>query len=124
MRLLLDTHVVIWWLNGDPKLSHGVRDLLQNELEVFISPASLWEITIKQSMGKLDAPADLAETIRDSDFHELPVRHRHTITAGRLQAIHRDPFDRLLVAQAQCEKLTLVSTDEHMPKYDVAVMPP
>jgi hypothetical protein len=74
---------------------------------MYVSPVSPWEVTIKQSMGKLPEPIDVAEEIRDSGSHELPITFCHAIAAGRLPPIHRDPFDRMFVAQAQCEGLTL-----------------
>ena len=123
MSLLLDTHVILWWLTDDPTLSDEVKNRLDDEPGVYISPASIWEVTIKQSIGKLSEPIDVAEEIRDSGFRELPITSRHAIVAGRLPPIHRDPFDRMLVAQAQCEGLTLVSRDSHIQQYEVALLP-
>ena len=123
MSLLLDTHVILWWLTDDLTLSDEVKTRLDDEPDVYVSPASLWEVTIKQSIGKLSEPIDVAEVIRDSGFRELPITFRHAIVAGRLPPIHRDPFDRMLVAQAQCEGLTLASRDPHIQRYDVALLP-
>jgi PIN domain nuclease of toxin-antitoxin system len=123
MSLLLDTHVILWWLTDDAALSDDVKARLDDEPDVYVSPASLWEVIIKQSIGKLSGPIEVAEDIRDSGFRELPVTFRHAIVAGRLPLIHRDPFDRMLVAQAQCEGFTLASRDPHIQKYDVAVLP-
>jgi PIN domain nuclease of toxin-antitoxin system len=92
-------------------------------LDVYVSPVSPWESTIKQSIGRLSEPIDVAEEIRDSGSHELPITFRHAIAAGRLPPIHRDPFDRMLVAQAQCEGLSLASRDPHIRRYDVALLP-
>ncbi|GAA0404190.1 type II toxin-antitoxin system VapC family toxin [Microbispora corallina] len=122
MRILLDTHVVLWWLSDDPTLANEIKSMIDEEPDVFVSPATLWEVAIKQSIGKLAAPDDLVERIRDSEFRELPVRFDHAIEAGRLPLLHRDPFDRLLVAQARCEGLSLVTRDGHIPKYDVPVI--
>jgi PIN domain nuclease of toxin-antitoxin system len=122
VSLLLDTHVVLWWLTDDPALSDDIKGRLDHEPDVCISPASIWEVTIKQAIGKLKGPADLPERIRDSGFAELPITSAHAIVAGRLPPIHRDPFDRMLVAQAQCEDLTLVTADANCRKYDVAVL--
>ncbi|ETK33655.1 type II toxin-antitoxin system VapC family toxin [Microbispora sp. ATCC PTA-5024] len=122
MRILLDTHVVLWWLSDDPTLADETKSMIDEEPDVFVSPATLWEVAIKQSIGKLAAPDDLVERIRDSEFRELPVRFDHAIEAGRLPLLHRDPFDRLLVAQARCEGLSLVTRDGHIPKYDVPVI--
>lgn len=123
MSLLLDTHVILWWLTDDLALSDDVKTRLDDEPDVYVSPASLWEVTIKQSIGKLSEPIDVAEEIRDSGFRELPITFHHAIAAGRLPLIHRDPFDRMLVAQAQCEGLTLASRDPHIQRYDVALLP-
>jgi len=123
VSLLLDTHVILWWLTDDLTLSDEVKTRLDDEPDVYVSPASLWEVTIKQSIGKLSEPIDVAEVIRDSGFRELPITFRHAIVAGRLPPIHRDPFDRMLVAQAQCEGLTLASRDPHIQRYDVALLP-
>lgn len=123
MSLLLDTHVILWWLTDDPTLSDDVKARLDEEDDVFVSPVSLWEITIKQSIGKLPASAHLAEEVQGSGFRELPITSRHAVVAGRLPLIHRDPFDRMLVAQAGCEGLTLVSRDPHVLQYDVGLLP-
>lgn len=123
MSLLLDTHVILWWLTDDLTLSDEVKTRLDDEPDVYVSPASLWEVTIKQSIGKLSEPTDVAEEIGDSGFRELPITLHHAIVAGRLPLIHRDPFDRMLVAQAQCEGLTLVSRDPHVQRYDVGLLP-
>ncbi|GAA3283121.1 type II toxin-antitoxin system VapC family toxin [Dactylosporangium vinaceum] len=122
MSLLLDTHVVLWWLTDDDTLAADIKDRLDQDLDVHISAATIWEVAIKQSIGKL-GPADLPERIRDSGFRELPISSSHAIAAGRLPPIHRDPFDRMLIAQAQLEGLTLVTRDTHIQKYDVALLP-
>ncbi|GGN36631.1 PIN domain nuclease of toxin-antitoxin system [Actinoplanes campanulatus] len=123
MSLLLDTHVVLWWLTDDPTLAAEIKDRLDHDPDVYISPATIWEVAIKQSLGKLENPADLAERIRDSGFRHLNITAEHGIVAGRLPLIHRDPFDRMLIAQAQVEHLTLVTRDAHIHKYDVSVLP-
>lgn len=123
MRLLLDTHVILWWLDDSPELADGIKDLLDTEPAVYASAVSPWEIAIKQSLGKLDGPEDLAERARDSQFTPLPVTAGHGVRAGRLPAHHRDPFDRLLIAQAQIEGMTLLTRDKWIPHYDVQVMP-
>lgn len=122
MRLLLDTHVVLWWLTDDPTLSDETKALIDDEPDAHISPATIWEVTIKQAVGKLKVPADLPERIRDSNFQELPIRFSHAIEAGRLPLLHRDPFDRMLVAQARCDDLTLVSRNPNIQKYDVPIL--
>jgi PIN domain nuclease of toxin-antitoxin system len=123
VSLLLDTHVVLWWLADDPTLSDEIKAMLDHEPDVYISPATVWEVTIKQAAGKLLAPADLPEQIRDSEFRELPIVAKHAIAAGRLPPLHRDPFDRMLVAQAQCENLTVVTRDADIQKYGISILP-
>ncbi|MGA5197632.1 type II toxin-antitoxin system VapC family toxin [Streptomyces exfoliatus] len=120
MRLLLDTHVVLWWLNGD--LPDETRDLLARERWVYMSAVTPWELSVKQATGKLDAPADVAEKARDTQFLALPIIAEHGIRAGQLPPHHRDPFDRILIAQAQTEGLTLVTRGKHIPRYDVPVL--
>jgi PIN domain nuclease of toxin-antitoxin system len=122
MSLLLDTHVVFWWLTDDDTLSEDVKDRLDHDVDVYVSPATIWEVAIKQAIGKLPEPEDLPERIRDSGFRELPITSAHAIEAGRLPLIHRDPFDRMLIAQARIEGLTLVTRDAHVQKYDVDLM--
>ncbi|GIF41031.1 type II toxin-antitoxin system VapC family toxin [Actinoplanes xinjiangensis] len=123
MSLLLDTHVVLWWLTDDPTLSAEIKERLDHEPDVYISPATIWEVAIKQSLGKLEKPADLPERIRDSGFRHLNITAEHALVAERLPLIHRDPFDRMLIAQAKVEHLTLVTRDAHIQKYDVSVLP-
>jgi PIN domain nuclease of toxin-antitoxin system len=122
MSLLLDTHIALWAITGDVALEEDLLDRLRHDPDVFLSPISLWEITIKQATGKLAGPADLAERVRDMGFRELLVTNAHAIAAGRLPAHHRDPFDRMLVAQATVEGLTLVSRDESIARYDVDIL--
>ena len=122
MTLLLDTPVVLWAITGDATLGEDFLDRLRHDPDIFLSPVSLWEITIKQAAGKLAGPADLAQRVRDIGFGELPVTHAHAIAAGRLPAHHRDPFDRMLVAQAVTEGFTLVSRDESFELYDVDIL--
>jgi PIN domain nuclease of toxin-antitoxin system len=123
VRLLLDTHVVLWWLTDDPTLADDIKDRIDHDPEVYLSPATIWEIAIKQAIGKLAEPADLPERVRATQLPEIAITSEHALVAGRLPLHHRDPFDRMLVAQARCEGLALVTRDAHIPDYDVAVMP-
>lgn len=122
MTLLLDTHIALWAITGDPTLGEEFLNRLRHEPDIFLSPVSLWEITIKQTAGKLAGPPDLAERVRDMGFRELPVTYAHAIAAGRLPPHHRDPVDRMLVAQAIIEGLTLVSRNTSIVLYDVEVL--
>ncbi|MEV1156224.1 type II toxin-antitoxin system VapC family toxin [Micromonospora chokoriensis] len=122
MTLLLDTHVALWAITGDETLGDEFPDRLRHDPDIFLSPASLWEITIKQSAGKLIGPPDLAERVRDIGFRELPVTHAHAIVARRLPLHHRDPFDRMLVAQASVEGMALAVRDASIALYDVDVL--
>jgi PIN domain nuclease of toxin-antitoxin system len=122
MSLLLDTHIALWAITGDAILGEKFLDRLRHDPDIFLSPVTLWEITIKQATGKLAGPADLAERVRDMGFRELPVTYAHAIAARRLPPHHRDPFDRMLVAQATVEGLTLVSRDESIARYDVDIL--
>jgi len=119
VRLLLDTHVLIWWLNQDPALDDETKKLIRDTPDVYISVATTWELAIKQGIGKLTAPDDLLERVESAGFTHLAISFNHTVTAGRLPLIHRDPFDRMLVAQARCEGLTLVTHDSDIQKYEV-----
>lgn len=123
MRLLLDTHVILWWLGDSPELPDEIKDLLDTESSIYVSAVSPWEIAIKQSLGKLPGPEDLAERVRDTQFTPLPITAGHGVRAGRLPQHHRDPFDRVLVAQAQTEGMTIVTRDKWISHYDIPVLP-
>jgi PIN domain nuclease of toxin-antitoxin system len=119
VSLLLDTHVALWGIAGATTLGNDFLDRLRHDPDIFLSPVTLWEITIKQTAGKLAGPSDLAERVRDMGFRELPITPAHAIAAGRLPMHHRDPFDRMLVAQATVEGLTLATRDSDIRRYDV-----
>ncbi|MET8330042.1 type II toxin-antitoxin system VapC family toxin [Streptomyces sp. NPDC005181] len=123
MRLLLDTRVVMWWLDDSSKLSPKVKDLLDTDPGAYVSAVSPWEITIKQFLGTFEGPGDLAEQVRDLHFAGLPITAAHGVRAGRLPMLHTDPFDRMLIAQAQAEGMVLVTRNKWIPQYDVQVMP-
>ena len=120
MRLLLDTHVLLWWLADDTRLCESARSLIGNgRNEAFVSAASVWEVAIKRALGKIEAPGGLAATIEAEGLTPLPVTFAHAERAGMLPLHHRDPFDRMLIAQAQCDDLTLITADRNIPRYDV-----
>jgi PIN domain nuclease of toxin-antitoxin system len=124
MKLLLDTHALLWWLLDDPQLPPAARKDVARAAAVYVSAASLWEIAIKQQLGKLPelhlAAAELPELVRGSDFLPLPVTLEHAAAVAALPAHHKDPFDRLLAVQAQMEKLHLVSGDPIFAAYGMA----
>lgn len=123
MNILLDTHVLIWALENNPTLSDKARNCIvsANNL-VFVSSASVWEIAIKKQLAKLDCPDNLQEEIKLHRSTPLPINHEHAELAGRLPEIHKDPFDRMLIAQATIEKLTLVTRDELIAGYKVKII--
>lgn len=121
MRLLLDTHVLIWWDEG-ARLSAKARSAIETADQVYVSAVSGWEIAIKTSLGKLRPSRTISEAAAESGFEELPLRLRHAEALARLPALHRDPFDRMLVAQAQSDRLTIVSRDRALAAYDVPII--
>lgn len=121
MRLLLDTHVLLWVLDNPAKLSKKTRNLIERS-EVLISAASLWEISIKAALGKLKAnPQEIFDAIEPSGFDVLPVQAAHAIEVFSLGTVHGDPFDRLLVAQAMSERISLLTFDETLLGYGPSV---
>ena len=121
MNLLLDTHVLIWWDEGR-RLSAGARRAIGSAEAVYVSAASAWEIAIKIGLGRLRPTRTVEQAAADSGFLELPVTFRHAELVAQLPAHHRDPFDRLLVAQAEAERLTLVTRDPVFQRYIGAVI--
>ena len=120
MNLLLDTHTLIWALEDNPSLSELARvAIVDGENMVFVSAVSVWEISIKKALGKLEAPDTLLDEIERIRFTPLDITLEHADRAGKLPAIHMDPFDRMLIAQAQSEQLTLVTRDAEIQKYQV-----
>ncbi|MGQ0524316.1 MAG: type II toxin-antitoxin system VapC family toxin [Betaproteobacteria bacterium] len=118
MRLLLDTQIYLWYLADLPKLSKEARAAIDDADEVFVSAASIWEATIKVAIGRLQAaPADLVAGITASGFVELPVSARHAAGVATLPAHHRDPFDRMLIAQALDEPMRLLTADSLLKAY-------
>jgi len=123
MKLLIDTHVLLWWLDDPALLSKDARSAIQNGRNtIYVSAAVTWEIMIKQSLGKLKMPDTLDQVLKVNRFSELSITVPHTLTLQTLPVHHRDPFDRILVAQALCEELTIISRDANIQKYSVAYL--
>jgi PIN domain nuclease of toxin-antitoxin system len=121
-RLLLDTSVLIWWEQNDPRLGGNARAAIQNAESVYVSAASAWEITIKSALGKLRTTRKLHQAIADSGFDELPITVEHAEAVGQLQAHHGDPFDRLIIAAARVESLAIITSDGQFAHYDVPLI--
>jgi PIN domain nuclease of toxin-antitoxin system len=118
MRLLLDTHVLLWWLDDPAKISDAVESAIRSqENEVFVSAATVWEISIKKALGKLDAPDNLDAVLRECQFSPLPVTIEHALAVKHLPFYHHDPFDRMLIAQATVEGLVLATRDSEVLRY-------
>lgn len=123
MRLLLDSHVVLWAMSSPEHLRGSTRSaIISPENEVFVSAATLWELQLKVAKGKLVLPPDFAETLITQDFRELPVKWNHTVGVSQLPVIHSDPFDRLLLSQARYEGLTFITADRACLQYPVLLM--
>jgi PIN domain nuclease of toxin-antitoxin system len=123
MRLLLDTHVFLWAIKNDRRLSKATRSKILNASDVYVSAASIWEVTIKVKLKKLDADVDqIVDAISESGFVELPVIARHAAAVCHLPDIHRDPFDRILIAQAISEPLTFLTADLTLKDYSELVV--
>ena len=127
MKLLLDTHAFLWWVGDDARLSAPARAAIADTgSEVWFSAASAWELAIKAGLGRFETdaplPQFLEEQTRRNGFRVLPVHVSHAAAVATLPPLHRDPFDRLLVAQAQMEKMILVSRDRLVSRYDVAIL--
>lgn len=124
-RLLLDTHVLLWWLADDPALGIQIKKLISDPRnEVLVSAVTSWEISIKKTTGKLDAPDDIDTIVEDEGFSKLPITLYHGEIAGRLPLHHKDPFDRMLIAQAKIMELSLVTNDSKMQLYAVKTIDP
>lgn len=123
LRILLDSNALLWWLQQSARLSSdGYAAIADPDNHIAVSAASAWEIEIKRSAGKLRAPLDLREQIDAEGFEPLFVTIQHAVAAGRLPQHHGDPFDRMLVAQAQIEGLTLLTSDPTFGRYGVPVL--
>jgi len=123
LRILLDTHYLLWWLGDTDDLGTQGRQLISApENLIFVSVASLWELRIKEQIGKIDLPSSFSEVLRQQAFEILAVNVAHTEALQTLPLHHRDPFDRMLVAQAKVEGLTLLSRDRIIACYEVACL--
>ena len=122
-RFLLDSHVAFWWDQDRVRISRSVlRAVSDPDNEIFVSAVTLWELAIKKSTGKLFFGGSFTQLVSGHDFLELPVLGIHTDFIARLPLHHRDPFDRMLVAQAQAERLTLITADQRLAAYDVSIL--
>lgn len=125
MRLLADTHILLWWLADDPHLSALHRMVISDPANgVYFSAISIAEIAIKTSLGKLEAPSGIVDTLKDGEFSELPFLPEHAEELRDLPWLHRDPFDRMLVAQARTEGMGLLTVDARIQEYEVAFVHP
>ena len=123
MRLLLDTQVLLWWLADDAKLGPGIRSIIADgSNEVFVSAISIAEIALKQSLGKLDAPDNLADLLGEEGFTPLPFDASHASGLTHLPWHHRDPFDRMLIAQASTADLVFATADAQLAAYDITLV--
>lgn len=124
MNLLLDTHVLLWALADDPALGGDARQAISDgRNRVLVSAVSAWEVVIKKALGRLRAPDDLPEQLERARFVPLEITVAHAIAVGDLPDHHADPFDRMLVAQARAERLTLVTRDAGVARYEVEILP-
>jgi PIN domain nuclease of toxin-antitoxin system len=122
LNLLLDTHILLWWLADSPRLSAKARKAIREAEVVWVSAVSAWEIESKRSRGLLNAPHNLEATLRAHDLGSLSLTVGHAVAAGRLPPHHRDPIDRMLVAQATMESLTLLTADKQLRSYEAPMM--
>ena len=122
-RIILDTHALLWWLADSPLLGTHARSLIADTRNpIYVSAATTWEIAIKRAKGMLEAPDDMDRIVEDEGFEKLPITLFHGEQAGSLPEIHRDPFDRMLIAQAQAEGLELLTKDSEIPAYNIKVI--
>lgn len=127
MRVLLDTHALLWWLFDDPQLSNPAREVIKSiDTQVFASSASAWEIATKHRLGKLpeaqEASRNLPGLLRAARIDALPITMEHAIAAGSLASPHRDPFDHMLIAQAMIEKMAIITSDSEFAQFDVKII--
>ncbi len=120
MKLLLDTHILLWWLNQDPKLSQIEIDIITDlDNLIFVSAATAWEIAVKKMIGKLESPDDLPAALTANNFLELPITIEHSQILYKLPLHHHDPFDRMMISQAISADLTLMTRDKKIALYEI-----
>jgi len=122
VNLLLDTHAFLWWLEGTHLPEEVAARISDPEQPVAVSAASIWEASVKEALGKLHTPEPLVEVVADDGFRPLAISFEHAARAAELPPHHRDPFDRMLIAQAQIEGLTIVTHDAQFARYDVPIL--
>ena len=122
MRLLLDTHVFLWWRDDSRKLRANARHAIADAQIVFVSAATAWEAAIKAALGRLQIPDTIEAGVIESGFEKLPISFSHAESAAHLPSHHADPFDRMLVAQARAEGLTLVTHDRRLAAYAIEIL--
>ena len=127
MRALLDTHVLLWWINDDPRLPQTVRDIISDRnSELYFSAAGCWEIAIKAQLGKITLPDKpdvfLSDQLIMNSIQSLPIQSSHALHVFNLPPLHRDPFDRMLVAQAQLENMPIITSDAFIALYEVKII--
>ena len=123
MRLLVDTHLLVWWIAGRRMSAEATRYITDGRNELFASAASIWEIAIKAGLGRIDLdPNEFTDALESGGFQSLPVTNRHAAAVGSLPHVHRDPFDRLLVAQSRVEGLSLLTHDRALAEYGALVV--
>lgn len=123
MRYLLDTNIFLWSLNDDHRLKDSIRKILEDPLhEIYVSVVNGWEISIKHRLGKLPLKTTLSECFRKSNFKVLDINLGHILQLDKLPLHHKDPFDRMLIAQAKTENLTLITSDEKIWKYKFSMI--
>lgn len=119
---LIDTHILLWWLNNSPQLSSEAIDIIDSNSNIFVSAASLWEMALKKEMKKLRYPDNILDYIEHEDFHILDIKATHVLKTSELPSHHQDPFDRLLIAQAQLESYTFITHDKLLQKYNIPLI--
>ena len=123
MSYLLDTHILLWWLEDNKNLSAEAKKVISNPNNlIFVSAVNTWEITIKKALGKLESPDNIESIIKECGFEQLPINIVHTTSIEKLEKFHEDPFDRLLIAQSIHENLTLITRDNKILQYQVKTL--